>query len=616
MTPFRLVTANPYKKPATWSLAILCGLVLCGFACTSQRAPERERESLRRVMAKLDDYRTKHFGPANFKAYQSVLGDRILTSGPAIVGNPNAYNSKAAPAKTFYPVSPAAIAHMPEIRDALLAYYKQTESKWHTLAEAIQGGGYYQSLTQQEPLWPDPALILEPDYQATLVFARDNLMKGLLLLATGEPKRAIDAFAMGVKLGEGLFGKDLLSGWLGAQAIQISCNGYNQLLWQAMDAEIARYALDSCRGLHLPIEQHKFAAMCDEIVRFADVWDVGERRTRGIANVLSPNPVVMRLLSPWPFVSVGYLPGRLQGVGLTRSENQRWLQRITKKGIWPPYQAKLTTLPALRKRLRHILATEPYFRKKPYLLDEADLRELSPELQVLLRFPVALDAPHMFWTPTYMGATRLELVRAALGSRIFRAEKGRWPNDIAELQAADLITTPVVPFPGSVTIVDLYAKYKDQPLAVDYFLISVIAGSLLPAYADTYPGARGATFFTLEYTSTTFTLTLRAVPEECLEATEYSLKGFTPLVGKVRRVLAVPESHPVQEFKDGRFPYPRPGSPLYREARFEAEFKRPRHFGWAYSWGPDGKDDGGIISYDPTNGMISPGDIGQIVGWK
>jgi prepilin-type N-terminal cleavage/methylation domain-containing protein len=38
-------------------------------------------------------------------------------------------------------------------------------------------------------------------------------------------------------------------------------------------------------------------------------------------------------------------------------------------------------------------------------------------------------------------------------------------------------------------------------------------------------------------------------------------------------------------------------------------YQRNAQSGYYYSFGPDEKDDGGLISYDPTNGVKSQGDI-------
>jgi len=115
---------------------------------------------------------------------------------------------------------------------------------------------------------------------------------------------------------------------------------------------------------------------------------------------------------------------------------------------------------------------------------------------------------------------------------------------------------------------------------------------------------------------TTFSITLRRVPEVIVEILEHSLRGRAPLIANVHRAAVEPYSPPGFTVQPGKFPYPKPGSPLLARATIVGEFRHPQHLWWVYSWGPDGKDDGGIVAYDPTNGTISRGDVGQFIGWE
>jgi hypothetical protein len=311
-----------------------------------------------------------------------------------------------------------------------------------------------------------------------------------------------------------------------------------------------------------------------------------------------------------------YSPDILKEPDFKRIENRRWLERIRRKKESGLYFPKITTLPATRKRLRHILATEPDFQKKPDLFEDSDLQGLPPELECALRVPRVFSISYWSWMVIDQATTRLELLRVALAARVFRAENGRWPSSVAELQAADLISTPTTYFPGPLTIVDLYAKYPDRPTEVDRVVGSALADLLFGGSQRLRETGREIQFMGPTEQRPTLVVMLKKVPEMTLTMLEQSLSGFAPLLSHVRRVQTVRDAQVVQGAKDDRFPFPPPGNPVYSWAVVEADFNRPKHFWWVYSWGPDGKDDGGIIAYDPSNGTISGGDIGQFIGWE
>ncbi len=51
------------------------------------------------------------------------------------------------------------------------------------------------------------------------------------------------------------------------------------------------------------------------------------------------------------------------------------------------------------------------------------------------------------------------------------------------------------------------------------------------------------------------------------------------------------------------------GKPIPEADPWGNPYERNQQFRYYYSYGPDGKDDGGLILYDPTNGVKSQGDI-------
>ena len=54
----------------------------------------------------------------------------------------------------------------------------------------------------------------------------------------------------------------------------------------------------------------------------------------------------------------------------------------------------------------------------------------------MLRGPLSFGDWTTLSELVYESATQLELTRVALAARVFRADKGHWPADVAELQAA------------------------------------------------------------------------------------------------------------------------------------------------------------------------------------
>jgi hypothetical protein len=590
---------------ATQVALMLC-LLFSLLSCHRQQTRQQEMEKIRNLWLKLDAYRTKKLGPSNFAAYK-----RIWYRRP---GDPVRYNTWGAAGNSLIVLTPAAIAGLPDPFGKMLeTYYETTEPTWRVVGAAIEGGGYYSSFAEEEPSTLQHVFSQAPDDLALTTFARDNILKGVFYLSKGQPKKAIDLFAMNLRLGQRMFGKSLWGGSNGAQIVGNACGGYDQILWQPMDRETARYALQSCRDIRIPVEDHKTLAIYAELLSSYMRESSLSRTLGGLRSAFVSNWLMWQVFE--------FDPGReeytldvLKKPDFKRIENRRWLERIRRKKESVSYFEKITTLPAMRKLLRHILATEPDFQKKPVLFDDSDLKSLPPELEVALRIPRVFSPPHPSWIYIHRATTRLELLRVALAARIFRAENGRWPSSVAELQAADLITTPTTYFPAPLTIVDLYAKYPDRPTEVDGVVGSALANLLLEGSQALRGTGSEIQFMGPTEQRPTLVFTLKKVPEMTLTMLEQSLLAFAPFVSHVRRVRAVRGTQAAQEVKDGVFPIPPPGNPVYTEAVVEADFHRPKHFWWVYTWGPDGKDDGGIIAYDPVNGTISRGDIGQFIG--
>jgi len=591
---------------------LFCILLLC-LGCRSQKSREQELENIRSLLHKVDAYRDKHFPPPNWKAYQRVFGEPVVVPSSTIPSSPELYNAMAAPLRRWtgeFLVSPQAIAATPELRYALEAYYQHTEPKWQMVQQAIAGGGYYLSFAEEERLSFPYAYL---NWHTLSTFARDNCLKGLFFLATNRPTEGITQFSMGLKLGKRLFGKTFTGGWIGARIISISCAGYDHLLWRPMDAEIARYALTSCQGFEIPIREHCEAAVAGELLIFARPLLQGPRRLEWWPDTLT----IGMFLWDTSFYGQGSC---LSATMMSRCENRRWLERMKRMAgsKRAAYYFKITTAPAIRKRLRHILATEPDYQNNPMpaIFDKSDFKDLSPQLEILLRAQLRYDiysaAPFI---SVLSAVAKLEMLRVALAARVFRAEKDRWPTDVAELQAADLISTPVIHFPGPLTIVDLYSNYGQTPEKVDRLVAAAILDSV---HLKIVPVSQAPLISNVEQADGQTILSIQDVKISRAETDLFmkSLAAFAPLVENIRLSRFTSSTLTVADTKNPFPLFPPPDSPIYTSMTIEASFKRPKHFWVVYSWGPDGKDDGGIVVYDRKNGPTSAGDIVQIIGWE
>lgn len=585
-------------------IALLFSILACGSGSRSKTLPDRQLdEKIGTLLAKIDAYRAEHLKPVNTKAFQRVFPpEEPTSSGTQTARGPDVYDHEASPAKTLPTVTPGAIGRMPQLRQELEAYYGKTQHQWDLVAEAIEGG-YFDS---DQPPW------------SVSGFAGDNRLKGYVFLAKGELKKAVDVFAMGLRLGERRVSKQVWQSIHAVSSLRAARSGYVWMLWRGMDPVIARYALDSFRDVRIVPEECLFPGL------WAEALKSYRRLLRG-----EGKPSEWRedhFLLP---LSGHRLWRPLEPLALTRPENRRWLARIRRMGkpetalpvFW--YGSRtVTTAPALKKRLRHILATEPAFRKEHLLFDETDFEGLPPELEALLRVPCSLGHWQNLTNLVCETATWLELTRVALAARVFRADKGHWPANVAELLAADLISTPPAYFPDDVTIVDLYSKFRETPEIADVYVVKRILGR----FPLDLPSEFGTPSWLIHQSDgrTTFAVRYYNKPELRLDIIEQGLRALAPLVQSVRRVDFFPQDYSVNRRnffpKDYGVPGPRAGEVFGPPPRdpicIEAEFKRPQHFWCVYSRGPDGKDDGDRLDYHPRNEETESDDLVHIVAWE
>ena len=456
--------------------------VLSGLGCDKSKTHETQLKAIRQLWDTLDVYRAEHFGPSNYETYRRIFRTTLASTEPASASlNAEHYDPEQSAALRVWLISAAGIARLPELRHSLESYYEKTEPLWQKVAEAITSGSYAPPYSQAESALLTYGAYVgyrDPDQQNVVSFAGDNFRKGLVWLAKGDPKKAIDSFAMGLKLAERLIGNCVLGEWPTASTIAVSLKGYDQLLWQPMDAAVARYALDSCRGIRIPVEENNELGTYRSVLRDAALYIIGTRNVEG-------RPIKDRF--GWP----DHLFDQLYRAGLTRKENLRWFEQFRQgsqgsaRTNQPQYWRKITTTPAMRKRLRHILATEPYFRENRTIFSEASLKELQPELQIFVRRPRRISTQDL-----YEPDMRLGLLRLALAIRAFRAEKGQWPETITsstesgkwlfhlekgrwpastkELYDADLVFKPFVRF----SFRDLYASNTATLPEVDRLVVN------------------------------------------------------------------------------------------------------------------------------------------------
>lgn len=450
--------------------------------------------------------------------------------------------------------------------------------------------------------------------------------------AQSDPAGAVEQLNTGERLAEALRHRPLVIDQLIRIAVHgIMLNGYDVLLWQDPDAESNRIFLNAVEGLRAA-EWNYESLDGEPIVMMAQVLGPAQMPGGGDMAYMDPEfAYACSLLLQSAGMQRGPMhplpPEMIRVSGELHSEAEVILKAVQ----W-------TTLPAMRRRLRQ-LPEETYQEQDNVLLSE-DLKKRIPPL---LLAPLRFDWLDMNSRSTSI-ETRLLVVKercaalkTAWRARVWRDEHGAWPDAVAFqslTRDATSVAWHVVADPTPLTerlfeqIDGGRTRYFDtvdinivgsatalMTLKVPRFVLrqfNYLPDDLELNTANVATWRAGILRAHPLVESVTATQVNTAKTDERKKYTEM-LKAREDLIEKGRLLTA-------QMMQTQGFTLP-PGWPAVEQEPFEdyqikARVRLPARSYWATMPGPDGVADGPGLSYDPTNGTVSAGDIVQLAGWE
>jgi len=440
---------------------------------------------------------------------------------------------------------------------------------------------------------------------------------------------------------------DFLIGYL----IHVACRGiaysaYNSLLGGEAPVEVQKKALQDLLGLRsteprlTPVIRQIEHLYLPTHLAIGSIWS--ERTTNLIAFFLS---VESRIPSASHFQNTHLKSWAVRYTRITPSQSIR-----VQRSIFPA-RVKWTTIPSYVRWLSESVEKEPIlFKDSIYseeLLDSGD------------RWTLALINGDWFVRRDWSEATargrvavaRGRLLEAAFAARIYRHDQGKWPESISEL-IPDYIPNLESEKEGS-DETGPYLPLQIAWLEVDNQTRRMLWDKNLPLEAlktlSTRNWIEEQQTFLIGFSNSRDSLNQPVIPiavaqefrahpklvDEakvwmCTEPIAYSgATGIYPqeLIDRLPwkridpdRARKITDRYDRAVARDGasmrnadlsRIDSASNEEPIEipKAVRFEVKFRAPEKVLVIWSPGPDGKDDGGRIVYDPTNGTISRGDI-------
>ncbi len=285
---------------------------------------------------------------------------------------------------------------------------------------------------------------------------------------------------------------------------------------------------------------------------------------------------------------------------LKNRNNKNWLKRITKRyaidtegtkiyethsNLAPLLMVNWTFYPSIKKFLGRVGETEAQLIE-PFPMVDAFRHRLP--LRVVTRLivyhslPIG-SSPYRSFVRSSTSAVRLELLRIAFATRLYYHDNKRFPDSVEELVPDYIESLPVLEYQKDLfKIANLNAGPNKflSPMRIKKIQLSAYDFSavlrLRPAwrYEDR----------------------IIITPEGDLEWGNFSEEVANVMADYLKRFDRVIEEVSLKPAQGDK-------------KSIVAKINAPQEFLALYSPGPDRDDDGAMITYDPTNGTVSSGDI-------
>lgn len=283
-----------------------------------------------------------------------------------------------------------------------------------------------------------------------------------------------------------------------------------------------------------------------------------------------------------------------------------------------------TTNPSIRRWLREMIEKEPWTYRDP-LIPEAEFPKL--DRWTMLEANLYQFTGNLLEAVTRgrVASTRGRLVEAALAARLYRAQNGAWPRAIGDLAA--LYPLPVEAKTSTSTQTGPYLPLRIAELPLTGELKTVLWSQVLPLSGITWKIGEfikpDGTILVEQFGATADWMKepvrLLAIEQALLahpalvDSAEAEMKTrgtYLPLDPAWARQIT--DQFDQQRFDPPTRPratQPAPAAEQPGALRLKAKLKAPEKTTVIWSPGPSGRDDGGLIAYDPTNGTTSRGDL-------
>lgn len=515
--------------------------------------------------------------------------------------------------------------------------------------DAAAGGTAYPGATHWLRRAPEKAnapLPPGPDYLAVQAVARWLRLSAERAMERGEWHEALGSLGAIVSVERGIEPGGVIGSLVGGVALRaMAYDGYAALLQCDPPPEVLLEAIARMRTLHLTDPHDDATLPIDE--KLQGIGQAGAGANQGFP---------ARALFEQAAVALA-----LQGRQIEDPALRRWAGRYDRTldnskergalgdvaGLVPATGLSWTTLPAARKFVRSVLARESAaVQGASAPAPGLDSEKLDPLTR--LEFTHATTVVNFIERPSRMrnGALPGWVIEAALRARYFRATQDRWPETMAELDAAlpltqDPFTGKDLPFPAPQLTLEWIETRNHPDLRAALWGTLPLPRDPKPAPMPARPATQDAwdVRWFLQQEDAILPVAYREAlaehPRLVTQAealywfrknTNAKSAGGYPLSDRFARAITdwADKAHPGPG--DRSVPTGNPDSAvrisgLPQDLLAETDQRPPESYELRAhliapdrvltirTVGPDGQDRGGLVAYDPTNGTRSPGDV-------
>jgi len=629
---------KPHFKRWGWLYGVCAFVVLWPLVLWRlQRIPPLDNATIRKATEELDRQIEREYGPSIWKKYQAF--DKKFEEERSLVGNPHFERLSL-----HYLNVQSSSSIMKEEVVSLREQYGSRFEEWDRLVhEGIANVPFSDmppmEFDKSQPTWMSNFLMIQTMAKARKAMAMQSLSEA-------DWNSALPELKSNALLSDPIRA-DFLLGYL----IHLACRGigysaYNQLLWAEAPVEIQKKALQDLLGLRsteprlTPVIRQIEHLYLPTHLAIGSKWS--ERTTSLIAFFLS---VESKIPAANHFQNTRLKSWAARYTRITPNQSLRIQRSIF------PAQVKWTTIPSYVRWLSESIEHEPIlFEDSIYskeLLDSGD------------RWTLALINGDWFIRRDWVDAisrgrvavTRSRLLESAFAARLYRHNRGEWPENLSELipdyipsldsekEGADE-TGPYLPLQIAWLDIDDQTRqmlWEENLPMRSIKQLSIESRSdnrqtVLTAYG------RSQDWLNQPVIPIAVAQEFRAHPKlvadakvwMCTDPVAYSgamaiyprelidrlpWKRIDPdharkITDRYDRMIAN-DGPSMRNYDLSKIHSASDEEPLEypRGIRFWAKLRAPEKALVIWSPGPDGVDDGGRIVYDPTNGTISGGDL-------